>query len=196
MVPEAFKLFFSTSAAAGATLVGLLFVAVSIAPHESVKASAPIERQALSSSAFTALLNAFFISLGALIPFSNLGIITIFMGSVGLLNTLALGSHLMKQWAGWRVLLQRVILLLASIILYGYEIYFAILLLTTPNDSGPLYGMTGLLIGIYGLGIVRAWQILGAQRFTVLGDWFRLLQNPPERPAPGKEAPPDSLDDK
>ena len=187
MVPAAFNAFFSASASAGAALVGLLFVAVSIAPHETVKAGAPIERQAISSSAFTALLNAFFISLGALIPGNNLGDLALLMGGVGLLNTLALGRHLLKEWSGWRALLQRLLLLLASIILYGYELYFAILLLNAPADQGPVYGLAGLLIGVYGLGIVRAWQILGAQRYGLLSNWLRLLQKPQEPPASGKD---------
>ena len=68
MVPETFNNFFLASAGIGATLVGLIFVAVSIAPEHNVQANAPIERQAMAASSFTALLNAFFISFGALIP--------------------------------------------------------------------------------------------------------------------------------
>ncbi len=72
MVPPEFANFFIASASAGGALVGLLFVAVSIAPEQIVAAQAPIERQAVATSAFTALMNAFFISLFALIPISTL----------------------------------------------------------------------------------------------------------------------------
>ena len=51
------------------------FVAVSIAPEQIVSATAPVERRAMAASAFTALLNAFFISLGALVP-TNIGLLT------------------------------------------------------------------------------------------------------------------------
>jgi hypothetical protein len=70
---------------------GLLFVAVSIAPHETVKAGAPVERQAVVGSAFTALL-----------------------------------------------------------------------------------------LSVYGLGIVRAWQLLGARRYGLLTGWVSLLSDPEE----------------
>src|SRR5258706_4933834 len=72
VVPPEFANFFIASAGAGAALVGLLFVAVSIAPEQLVTRRAPMERQAVAGSAFTALMNAFFISLVALIPISTL----------------------------------------------------------------------------------------------------------------------------
>jgi hypothetical protein len=187
MASGAFNSFFATSASAGAALVGLLFVAVSIAPHETVKASAPIERQAISATAFTALINAFFISLAALIPGSNVGYATLLMGILGFANTLSLAWYLLKQWAGWRSLARRGFLLVAGLIIYGYEVYFAALLLLTPTDRGPLYGLTGLLIGVYGLGIARAWQLLGARRFGQLSGWLYQLHEPEALPAEDKE---------
>ncbi len=51
MVPSAFTNFFVASAGAGGALVGLIFVAVSIAPEHIVQASAPVERQAVAASA-------------------------------------------------------------------------------------------------------------------------------------------------
>src|SRR5579864_5423913 len=77
MVPPEFLNFFIASTSAGAALVGLLFVAVSIAPEQMVTRQAPLERQAVAGSAFTALINAFFISLVALIPHINIGTVIV-----------------------------------------------------------------------------------------------------------------------
>src|SRR5205807_9091025 len=66
VVPPAFANFFIASASAGAALVGLLFVAVSLTPERMVTRRAPQERQAVAGSAFTALITAFFISLAEL----------------------------------------------------------------------------------------------------------------------------------
>jgi hypothetical protein len=60
MVPQVFHDYFVASTGAGAALLGLLFVAVSIAPERTVMSTAPVERQAAATSAYTALLNAFF----------------------------------------------------------------------------------------------------------------------------------------
>ena len=84
MVPEAFHDYFVASTGAGAALVGLLFVAVSIAPERTVMSGAPVERQAVATSAYTALLNAFFLSLVALLPQTNLGWAALVLSLIGL----------------------------------------------------------------------------------------------------------------
>ena len=68
MVPQAFAGFFVGSMAASAALVGLLFVAVSIKPERITARGAPPEPQAVAASAYIALVNAYFISLGGSIP--------------------------------------------------------------------------------------------------------------------------------
>ncbi len=88
MVPPQFLDFFIASTGAGAALAGLLFVAVSLAPEQIVTRRAPMERRAVAGSAFTALINAFFISLVALIPHINFGTLIVPFSSVSLLTSL------------------------------------------------------------------------------------------------------------
>ena len=57
MVPEGFHDDFVASTGIGAALVELLFVAVSIAPERTVMSGAPVDRQAVATSAYTTLLN-------------------------------------------------------------------------------------------------------------------------------------------
>ena len=167
MVTPQFTSFFIASASAGAALVGLLFVAVSIAPERIVMANAPVERRAMAASSFTALLNAFFISLGALIP-ENVGFLILLMSASGLVNSLFLAWNLLKERQSWQNVLRRIILILAGFIIYGYELYFAILLLYQPNNLDIFYPLTGLLLSVYGIGLVRAWQLLGARRYGLM----------------------------
>ena len=174
MVPETFNNFFLASSGVGATLVGLIFVAVSIAPEHNVQANAPIERQAMAASSFTALLNAFFISFGALIP-GFIGPLTLVMSTLGLINSSLLAWNLLKERERWQNVVRRVFLILVSIIIYGYEFYFAILIILEPNSVGNIYSLAGLLLGVYGIGLTRAWQLLGARRFG-LGGWLSPLR--------------------
>jgi hypothetical protein len=167
MVPPQFTNFFIASASAGAALVGLLFVAVSIAPENIVMANAPIERRAMAASAFSALLNAFFISLGGLIP-GSVGGVALVMSISALSTSLFLAWDLLKERQSWQNVLRRIILILVSFIIYGFEIYNAILLLNEPNNLGAFYGLTGLLLAVYGIGLTRAWQLLGARRYGLL----------------------------
>ncbi len=174
MVPEAFNNFFLASAGIGATLVGLIFVAVSIAPEHIVQANAPIERQAMAASSFTALLNAFFISFGALIP-GFIGPMTLIMSTLGLINSSLLAWKLLKERERWQNVVRRLFLILVSVIIYGYEFYYAILIILNPDSFGNIYTLAGLLVGVYGIGLTRAWQLLGARRFGI-GGWLSPLR--------------------
>lgn len=174
MVPESFNNFFLASAGIGATLVGLLFVAVSIAPEHIVQANAPIERRAMAASSFTALLNAFFISFGALIP-GLIGSFTLVMSALGLTASSFLAWNLLKERERWQYIVRRVFLIVVSFILYGLEFYCAILITKEPGNVENFYTLAVLLITVYGIGLTRAWQLLGARRFGLLG-WLSPLQ--------------------
>ena len=87
MVPEDFLTFFSVSAGASATLIGLLFIASSIEPARVFGSEARAEAAAKASSAFTALANVYFVSLAALIPQIGVGIPVLVMSAFALINT-------------------------------------------------------------------------------------------------------------
>jgi hypothetical protein len=174
MVPAELDNFFLATAGAGAALIGLLFVAVSIAPEQTVMRRAPIERQAVAASTFTALVNAFFISLGALIP-KSLGLDALVMSCLGLLNSLVLGGHLLRHPKGWQNFIRRVFLILLSLFIYGDEFYYALRLTITPTAVGNAYVLAVLLLPVYGIGLIRAWELLGVNRFGVLA-WLSPLR--------------------
>ena len=178
MVPEAFNNFFLASAGIGATLVGLIFVAVSIAPEHIVQANAPIERRAMAASSFTALLNAFFISLGALIP-GIIGSLTLVMSALGLTTSSLLAWNLLKERERWQNVVRRVFLILVSFIIFGFEFYYAILIIKEPDNVGNFYTLAVLLLAVYGIGLTRAWQLLGARRFG-LGGWLSPIRESDE----------------
>ena len=175
MVPPALSNYFLATAGAGAALIGLLFVAVSIAPEQIATRRAPLERQAVAASTFTALVNAFFISLGALIP-GSLGWIALLMSSLGLLNSLTLGGHLLRHPKNWQNFLRRVFLILISLAIYGDECYHALRLTITSSAVGSAYTLAGLLLAVYGVGLIRAWELLGVNRFGVLS-WLNPLHD-------------------
>ena len=168
---------------AGALLVGLLFVAVSIAPERTVMSGAPVERQAAASSAYTALLNAFFLSLVALLPQTNLGSAALVLSLIGLANSFILAWNLARNSKRrWLSIVRRSVFILVGLLLYGYEFYYAILLLLSPTNSAPVSTLAGLLVGIYALGMTRAWQLLGG-RSRQLNDWLTPLRETEDRHA-------------
>ncbi len=176
MVPPEFANFFIASASAGGALVGLLFVAVSIAPEQIVTAQAPIERQAVASSAFTALMNAFFISLFALIPHFNIGFIIMPFSSLCLLTSLIQASYLLRRPKSWQSWIRRIFLVSLNVVLYGLELLNSYQILTNPSQTGVLYGLISCLLGAFGLGLIRAWELLGVRRYGLLG-WLNPLRD-------------------
>lgn len=182
MVPAEFYTFFATSAGAGAALIGLLFVAISIAPETIIKDEASLERRVIANNTFTAMLNAFFISFGALIPGVNLGDIAFIFGVIGFSNSIAMDWLLFKDaftWQNirWRTLAGRVLNTLIGLGLYGYECFTAIELIRSPTVSGYIEVTAATLLGIYAWGIVRAWELLGLRRFGLLNillGWLHL----------------------
>src|SRR5207249_1976539 len=97
MVPAEFQTFFLASSGASAALIGLLFVAVSIAPERVFGTQAEAVHQAQALSAFTALANVFFISMASLVPGIAIGIVVTIVAIPASLQTLALLA-LFNHW--------------------------------------------------------------------------------------------------
>ena len=176
MVPPEFTNFFIASASAGAALVGLLFVAVSIAPEQMVTRRAPMERQAVAGGAFNALINAFFSSLAALIPHVNFGLVIVPLSCFCLVTSLIQAWHLLRLRKGWPSFVRRAFLVLLSVALYGLELLNGFQLLTDPSQVGIVYGLVSCLLGAFALGLIRAWELLGVHRYGLLG-WLNPLRD-------------------
>lgn len=181
VVPAEFGNFFVACASAAGALIGLLFVAISISPEKIVAEDAPVERQAVAASAFSALANAFIIALGALIPHINIGSLVAIMGLVGMFNTLAFLRTQFVQGLRWQSLLRSLVLLVGSAALYIQEIWQGVALLRSPSDIGALFYLSMLLIVVFGIGLIRAWELLGARRFGPLA-WLNPLYNAGGKP--------------
>ncbi|HZC06438.1 MAG TPA: hypothetical protein VE338_12450 [Ktedonobacterales bacterium] len=175
MVPAIFANYFLASSGAGAALIGLLFVAVSLRPDKTLGGEAHPLRMGVASGAFTALTNAFFVSMSALIPLANVGDMVVIISAVDIIVTLALGrsvlwsitrprgaaaqAQTLPRSAAARVLATLGI----SGLLYAYEGVTGVGLLLHPRDVGFTFTLTEILLGVYAVGLVRAWELLGGQ---------------------------------
>ncbi len=179
MVPANFANYFLASAGAGGALIGLLFVAVSIAPERTVAKGASIIRRATAASTFTALTNAFFISMNALFPNTNIGYLTLGFGIVGALNSISVATNTLRGLKNLPDFFRRAFLIAGSFIIYGFEIFNGAHLLAMPGAVGYVYSTGALVLASYGLGLVRAWELLGAQRYGLL-NWLSPLHEEAE----------------
>ena len=174
MVPSDYANFFTTAATTGGALIGLLFVAISLAPERTVLASAPLEARIVSGSTFTAMLNAFSISLGALLPHTNIGWVAIVFSIIGITNSLNQGRVLLNPWPSWQNVLRRTWLTVLSLCLYIIELVCSIQLLFSPANGTPVFYLGLSVLLIYAIALIRAWELLGVQRTGLLA-WLNPL---------------------
>lgn len=177
MVPSDFTNYFLASTGAGGALVGLLFVAIAVAPERIFGRDALPERQVVAASAFSAMVNAFIVSLTALIPRMNIGGVAIVMGGLALSATVQQAHRVWDRHIGAMRLVRRMSLPASSFVIYGLEIYFGIASLQHGSTVEPVFSLSILLLVIYGVGLTRAWQLLGAPRNGVFSWLFDLSKN-------------------
>ncbi len=175
MVPDGMFGFFQASVGASAALIGLLFVAISISPERIITSEAAPERRATASSAFTALLNVFFISLVALIPATNLGYVVVVFGLMSSLGTISLVINIFtkgrrgERQPTLRERFRLLLLPLASLVVYIYELYWAYLLFSGQVKTIDNFAaITYILIGAYAIGITRAWELIFDERHGLI----------------------------
>jgi hypothetical protein len=139
LVPEGLREFFAVSTGASATLLGLLFVAIAVEPKSIVGEQSPVESRSRASSAYTALLNVFFISLFGTIRGSSLGVLLLILAAVGLANALSIGVKLWRASPrGSRVLSSGVGLWLVSTVVYSLELWFAWQIARDPGNTAQM----------------------------------------------------------
>jgi hypothetical protein len=173
MAPPDFAEFFLASAGTGGAFVGLLFVAISIAPQRTFDddggMSAP--RQHLAEATFLTLVNGFVISSIALVPTVNVGWVVLALGLLGVFAAAHLGlviaryhQHGAGRHAPWRHLLRVAGVTCLAVAIYLFETLLGVRLILDPSNE-VVYGWLAVtIIGLYALGIARAWTLLGNPR--------------------------------
>jgi hypothetical protein len=151
---------FTTIATAAATLTGLLFVAMSVAESHATS-HPPVVREFRAAASLLAFINAFAVSLFALVPGTNIGIPAAVLGTTGVLFTAAgvrttLAVTLEQQRRRPQVVL--IAFLLAT---FGFELAYGIALMGNSHRTGAVTMIGYMLIASLLIGIARAWELVG-----------------------------------
>ena len=153
MVPGDFVGYFAAVTGAAGALIGLLFVSVSLRPETVFGDQAPPRGRSLAGTAFTGLVNTFFLSLTALVPDVNLGIPALVLATISLAATLRL--HLRLSGTG-----RQRVLLIVSICAFGFQGGAGIALMLQPHEVGILSDLAFSMIGSLAVALARAWLLL------------------------------------
>ncbi|MGO9780989.1 MAG: hypothetical protein ACLPQY_14655 [Streptosporangiaceae bacterium] len=178
--------FFEGSATVAGALIGLLFVALSLAP-ERLRDNRSIEHQAIAATAFTALVDALFVSLVALQPGSGVDYALVIFGALGLSSTTGLTFRLWR--ARHRVRLSNRWPIFIGIIICTYAAQLASGLIH--DSTAGYYDRAATFVYVmFGVGIARAWQLLGLKAGGILDELGLVVsihpyldETPPDDPA-------------
>lgn len=184
MVPDDFREFFVAAAGAAGALVGLLFVAISVASEPVVGPTASVRQQVRAATALLTLLSPLVIALVALIPDTDVGYASATYGGLGLLFVAASVRRLHGTTGG--VELRAALALVGLSVVMGLEVWGGVRLVLTPEDVGGLNVVAAAVIASLAYGITRAWELVGARQ-TGVGVSVRDLLGSPA--ASREEAP-------
>ncbi len=148
--------FFSASVGAAAALIGLLFVAITLAPEKVFGRDADATRRGGAIGAFTALGNIFFVSLAALTPQVPGAIIAV-IAVIAIAQIVSEGTTMARLYPKLRGLRHYG---LKSLCIYVLELVLALRVVT---HTGPPEGLVYVVLGLYAYSLGTAWTLLGAR---------------------------------
>lgn len=162
MVPDDFTTFFATTAAVAGALIGLLFVAISVAP-ELEDPGHRVQTDVRAGIAFSAFINALVLSLFALIPGIDLGVTALVLSLVSLSSCVALSIFLLREGRPGPARRRQLRRLVVQAVVFGYQGVIGVQLIGRAHDPGDISTLAVLTIVLFIVGIARAWQLIGAR---------------------------------
>lgn len=162
MVTGNFRDLFIAIAGSAGALTGLLFVALSVAPHPVRSSRRHVIQQVRAAAALLAFNNALVVSLFGLVPQTNVGYPAAALGVIGIMfaaaaarSVIAAAPRSRRQW------LSQMSLLNLLIVIFGTELVCAIYLLLHPGSTEPKQLIGYALVTSLVVGIARAWELVG-----------------------------------
>jgi len=153
VVPGSYIAYFAAVTGAAAALIGLLFVSISLRPDTVFGEGAPERGRTLAASAFTGLVNTFFMSMSALVPSVNLGYPALVLAVSSLVSTLRLHGKLSRSRS-------QLAYLLLSTSAFTFQIVEGVYLIVQPRGNSGVENLAYLMIGSMAIALGRAWALL------------------------------------
>lgn len=188
MTPPSFYTFFAASAGVAGALIGLLFVAISVAGERLTEAGLNQAHRLRASAALTSFTNALSVALFAIVPGVGLRWPAFVVGVSGLLFIAASLLSLVRVRAHEEVALRDTLFLGALAVVFVFQIYFALRLMSNASDTGAAQGIAVLVIVCFLIGVARAWELVGGPSLNFRQEMVAAVRaRAAERPTPEAE---------
>jgi hypothetical protein len=186
VLSEGFREFFAATAATAGTLTGLLFVALSVERGEHRAPGSAVIKEVRTAAALLAFSNALGVALFSLVPGTNVGWPSSFLGVIGILFTAAAIRSILTSGSARRQQRRQIGLIRMLVLIFGTELIAGIVALVRPASTTPAEIIGYALVASLIVGVGRAWELVG-NRDTSVGYSLAILA--------GRPPPPIGIDD-
>ena len=185
--PDIHDLFLAAASVAGA-LIGLLFVAISVAADRLARDKAGAQGHRIrAAAALTAFTNALAVSLFALVPGQKIGPTAVVVSAGGLAFIAAVLLSLVRlrqvRWATAR----DVLFLVSLAVMFVIQLIQGIAVIARPDNPGSVNTIAILVIICFLIGIARSWELIGGPSFGITRELTALVRGHESEPADEEE---------
>jgi len=153
--------FFVAGASVAGALIGLLFVAISVAPERVLGPNASEAHGVRAAATLTAFSNALVVSLFGLIPGLNIGGAATAVAIVGVLFIAGALLNVTPAWRDGRLQLSEISYLVGLFAVFVIQLIAGIGLDRHAGNASDLRTLCILVVVCFLIGIARAWELVG-----------------------------------
>jgi hypothetical protein len=166
-VSAGFRDLFLAAAGAAGSLIGLLFVAVTIAHDRLTTIQASRVR---ASAALSAFLNALAVSLFALVPGIGIGWTALVVSITGLAFVIAALLSLLRVRRTQPGALRDAAFMIGLVATLVTQLISGVIAIMHPHDTNPVQTIAILVIVCFLIGIARSWELIGGPSISLRGE--------------------------
>jgi hypothetical protein len=179
VVLGAYRDLFVTIATTAATLIGLLFVAMSVSKGRAL-AHPQVIREFRAAASLFAFTNAFSVALFGLVPGNNIGYPAAIVGVIGVLFTAAGVRATLSLPPKHQHRRTQLSLIVALLLIFGFQLVFGVEILINPHRGGVLPLIGDVLIASLLTGVGRAWELVGEWDSGISSSIRHLISHQPQ----------------
>jgi hypothetical protein len=168
--------FFAGSASVAGALIGLLFVAISVAPEGVLGPDASEAHSVRAAAALTAFTNALAVALFGLVPGFDAGDAATVVAIFGLLFIAGSLMRVVPAWRAKRIKLSDVSYLIGLLGVFVIQLIVGLGLDRHAGDKGDLQTICVLVIVCCLVGIARSWELVGGPNIGMGHELFQLFR--------------------